>query len=265
MNDLYHEVRGAGPVLLMIPGGNGDAATYGQVAGPLAARYTVVTYDRHGFSRSRLDEPPTEGLRVADDVEDAVHLIEQLGDGPAHVFGSSSGAIVALDLLARHPDRVRAVVAHEPPAIRLLPDADRQLAALDGVYDTYRRDGVDAAMRLFSDVVGMPGTQPPADVELPPPVREMLARIRGNQGFWLEHELRQYTRVVPDLTALAAVAGQLVPAVGHDSAALLPGRPSAVLAERLGLPIAEFPGGHIGYVTHPAEFAGRLLGVLGAR
>jgi pimeloyl-ACP methyl ester carboxylesterase len=262
MKDLYREVRGAGPALLMIPGGNGDAATYGQVAGPLATRYTVVTYDRRGFSRSRLDEPPVDGLRVADDVADAVHLIDQLSAGPAHVFGSSSGAVVALDLLARHPDRVRTVVAHEPPAVLLLPDADDQLAFLDGVYETYRRDGVDAAMRRFAGGVGMAGIEPPPGVELPPPVREMVARIRGNQGFWLEHELRQYTRVRPDLAALAAVADHLVPAVGHDSADLLPGRPNAVLAEKLGRPLAEFPGGHIGYVTHPAEFARRLLAVL---
>ena len=44
------------------------------------ARYTVVTYDRRGFSRSRLDEPPADGLRIADDVADAV----QAGSGVEH-------------------------------------------------------------------------------------------------------------------------------------------------------------------------------------
>ena len=49
---LYYETRGSGPLMLMIPGANGDADAFGMVADRLAARHTVVTYDRRGFSRS---------------------------------------------------------------------------------------------------------------------------------------------------------------------------------------------------------------------
>jgi len=55
---LYHEVRGSGPVLLLICGGVYDAAGYAALADRLADRYTVVTYDRRGNSRSPLDGPP---------------------------------------------------------------------------------------------------------------------------------------------------------------------------------------------------------------
>ncbi|MGN6175885.1 MAG: alpha/beta fold hydrolase [Streptosporangiaceae bacterium] len=56
---LYHEIRGSGPVLLLICGGVYDAAGYAGLAQQLADRYTVVTYDRRGNSRSPLDGPPS--------------------------------------------------------------------------------------------------------------------------------------------------------------------------------------------------------------
>ncbi|MGH2758351.1 MAG: alpha/beta fold hydrolase, partial [Actinomycetota bacterium] len=57
---LYHEVRGSGPVLLAIPGGPTDAGLFTGFAEYLADRYTVVTYDPRGHSRSTLDGPPED-------------------------------------------------------------------------------------------------------------------------------------------------------------------------------------------------------------
>jgi acetyltransferase/esterase len=259
---LYHEVCGAGPVLLLIPGGNGDAGPYARLATALADRYTVVSYDRRGFSRSPCDDPPEGGLRLRDDVDDALRLLDRAGGAPAYVLGSSSGAIVGLELLAHHPQRVRLLVAHEPPLITLLPDAAARLAFFDDVYRIWRERGVDAAMEAFGAGIGMQPSAPPPGAQLPPPVREMMARMRRNQEFWLEHELRQYIRVEPDLAALRPAADRLVLGCGEESRELLPARPNGVLAERLGAPIAEFPGGHVGYATHPSEFAERLAAVL---
>ena len=93
--ELFYEVRGAGPTLLLIPGGNGDGTVYRALANLLSDRFTVVDYDRRGFSRSKLDRPPDDTRRLEIDSHDASLLIEKLSDGPAYVFGSSSGAIVA--------------------------------------------------------------------------------------------------------------------------------------------------------------------------
>lgn len=57
---LHYEVRGQGPLLLLIPGGTGGAASLATVAADLADTYTVVTYDPRGMSRSRLDDPEAE-------------------------------------------------------------------------------------------------------------------------------------------------------------------------------------------------------------
>jgi pimeloyl-ACP methyl ester carboxylesterase len=57
---LYYEIRGSGPVLLMMPGGPADATAFRSIAGQLAPHYTVVTYDPRGLSRSKLESPLDE-------------------------------------------------------------------------------------------------------------------------------------------------------------------------------------------------------------
>ena len=111
---LHYEVSGEGPVLLLISGGGTDAAAYDGVVPQLAARYTVVTYKPRGNPPG--GNPVDE--RVA--AEDALALLDAVaGDDPAYVFGSSSGAITGLELLVRHPERIRLLIAHEPPAVEL--------------------------------------------------------------------------------------------------------------------------------------------------
>jgi pimeloyl-ACP methyl ester carboxylesterase len=259
--EVYYEAAGSGPLLLMITGGNGDAGTYAQVARLLAGAYTVVTYDRRGFARSPMLEP-ADGRRYDDDVADAARLIDHLGAGPADVFGSSSGAIVGLALLSRYPDRVRRLVAHEPPAFTLLPDRTA-LDILDQVHELAAREGTEAAMRTFSKAMGLPEMPAlPDGAELPPQLREMIGRIQQNLVFSMEHELRQYPSAPVDVAALEATKDKLVLAGGADSHDTLPYQPNTVLSRQLGQPVVDFPGGHVGYVTHPDAFTPRLREVL---
>ncbi|SDI16969.1 alpha/beta fold hydrolase [Nonomuraea jiangxiensis] len=264
---LYYEVRGAGPALLIIPSGNGDATPFGPMADALAERYTVITYDRRGFSRSPVNGPVDDDLRIELDAYDAHRLLGHLAETPAHVFGSSSGAIVALALLERYPERVRTLVCHEPPLASVLPDSGRWLAFYADLYETYRGSGVEAARAVFLEAMGMNApTRPPKEVELPPDqLAAMLARIRRNHVFWFEHEIRTYPAYLPDIPLLRTMSDRLVlgnGSIGHEH---FPYRPNTVLSERIGLEIVHFPGGHVGYVTHPFEFAAELEGVLATR
>jgi pimeloyl-ACP methyl ester carboxylesterase len=261
---LYHEVSGEGPVLVFIAGGSTDAGVFGAVAALLADAYTVVAYDPRGNSRSPLDGP-AEDQRIEIHAEDARRLIEKVAVGPVYVFGSSSGAIAGLELVTRHPELVHRLIAHEPPAIRLLADASAEEAFFAEIQEVYRRDGADAAMERFAVGAGMPDVAPPPGVELPAPVVEMLDRIGRNSGFFLEHEMLQFTGFGGlDVPALKALAARIVLACGADSREHLPARPVRALAADFGTGLVEFPGGHLGYLTHPVEFATRLREVLAA-
>jgi pimeloyl-ACP methyl ester carboxylesterase len=255
---MHVEVRGNGPALVFIAGGAGDAATFGRVGPELAGERTIVTYDRRGFSRSPAGDLELS-RRYDADVEDAARIIDDRAGGRADVFGSSSGAIVGLGLVARYPEKVRRLVAHEPPLTAMVGDAAVVRAGFDDVVALYRHAGPAAAMRRFGEVAGLGPAELPPRGALPAAVVEVLDRLDANVPFWIEEELRQYTGIVPDLALLDA---RVVVAVGDASGEQFPARAGRGLATRLGATAVEFPGGHDGYVERPAEFAVRLRKVL---
>jgi acetyltransferase/esterase len=260
--NMHSELRGNGPVLLLIPGGNGDGLLFGPLADALADRYTVVTYDRRGFSRSELSGPVSP-RRIETDSEDAHRLLAEVAPEPAYVLGSSSGAIVALELLCRHPGQIRTLIAHEPPIATLLPDSAHWLEFFDAVYDTYRRDGADTAMANFSARMGVSRLQQlPGAAQVQSPTPEVVDKARHNRDFFLEHEVRQYPRFVPDIEALKSVLPKLILAGGDESRTTFPHRTVSALADQLGSTVTDLPGGHVGYATQPAQFAARLSTLL---
>ncbi|MET7424093.1 alpha/beta fold hydrolase [Dactylosporangium sp. NPDC005555] len=255
---LRYEVRGNGPVLLLICGGVYDAEGFAGLAEALAEDRTVVTYDRRGNSRSPLDGPPAV-QSVEEHGDDAYRLLAAVGvteDEPAEVFGNSSGAEIALELAARHPELVRTVVAHEPPAFELLADAMRWRDLMREVEATFHRDGWGAAMAVFGEGMAMAGEPAAA-----PPSPEFMARMQGNLPFFAGYEVPAFGVWVPDLDSLRAGPVRVVPAVGAASAGEPPHRVGVELADRLGVEVAQFPGGHGGH-GNPAAFAPRLREVL---
>ncbi|MFD5187376.1 alpha/beta fold hydrolase [Streptomyces sp. NPDC058357] len=145
---LHYEVRGAGPLLLVM-GSPMDAGAFAPLADALANDHTVVTHDPRGISGSTLDDPEQDSTpeRRADDV---AAILDALGADSADVFGSSGGAVTGLALVARHPARVRTLVAHEPPVMELLPDAAEQRAMTEDIIETFHREGQGAAWMKFS-------------------------------------------------------------------------------------------------------------------
>ncbi|MFF3212497.1 alpha/beta fold hydrolase [Streptomyces sp. NPDC002886] len=261
---LHYEVRGRGPLLLLIPGGTGGAAAFDGVAEALAAEYTVASYDPRGLSRSPLDEPEA-GQSVAEHAEDALRLLDLLSPGePARVFASSSGAIAALHLLAARPERFVRLVAHEPPLVEVLPDAPAHRAFLARVRDTLEAEGLMPAMGVFA--AGLKGEpdrdapvpDQPAPAVLPPHAAARAARTMADLPYFLGRIVPSFMAHSPDLRRLEAVSDRLVLAGGRDARGELPYRPAAYLAERFGGELLHFPGGHTGLTTHPAEFGGVL-------
>src|SRR2546427_2920384 len=114
---LYYEVRGTGPALVAIPGGPTDAGMLTALADQLADRYTVVTYEPRGHSRSVLDGAP-EDVSVELHADDAARLIDAVGGEPAYVLGSSGGGTIGLALITRHAEKVKKLVATSRPSWR---------------------------------------------------------------------------------------------------------------------------------------------------
>lgn len=257
---LHYRICGSGPLLLILQSGDGDAEGTDALVDRLTDRYTVLTYDRRGLSRSPVDDPSVSP-GIAGHSDDAHRLLAAVTHEPALVFGASIGALIGLDLVARHPERVRLLVAHEPPATELLPEPERREAARgqEAIEETFRRDGAGPAMRKLVALAGMDFNDREPDAELPRPKPERVA----NLGFFLTHDAPAARRYRLDLPALQAVGARIVPAAGSTSRSEVGAERSArALAELLNVELVGLPGGHAGFVLRPKAFAAQLDDVL---
>ena len=252
---LHYDVVGTGPLLLAI-GSPMASAEFAPLADALASRRTVVTYDPRGLANSTIDDPEQDSapdLRA----DDVAAILDALDAPSADVFGSSGGAVTALALATRHPARVRTVVAHEPPLLELLPDADAQRAATGAIIEAFHEHGVHAAWGMFMANAGF--DMEPPDSGAPIPSEPSDAELAEAARFF-DHELRATTEYRPDIAALTTV--RVVVGIGAESRHLLTYQTSVALAEALRAEPVEFPGDHGGFIGAPAEFAERLLEVL---
>ncbi|MFF9898056.1 alpha/beta fold hydrolase [Streptomyces longispororuber] len=274
---LRYDVRGdlkeAGadrPVLLLI-GSPMDAAGFATLASHFADR-VVVTYDPRGTGRSVRSDGGGE-LTPDDHAEDLRRLVEDLGTGPVEVFGSSGGAVNGLALVARHPELVRTLVAHEPPLVRVLPDSAAALAAVEDIHRTYLRAGLGPAMAKFLALAMRKGPLPESGADEPAPDPAAFGLPTEDDGSrddaLLGQNIRGCCGYRPDVDALAAAPTRIVLAAGEESRDELAARAAAALADRLGLPVTPFPshhggflGGEYGQHGRPEAFAARLREVL---
>ncbi|MCA0355156.1 MAG: alpha/beta hydrolase [Chloroflexi bacterium] len=108
---LAYDVYGSGPPLISITGATCFRKFFPIVkdAKALAQAFTVYSYDRRGRGDSS-DTQPYTPLR---ELEDLLALIERAG-GKAHIYGHSSGAVLALEAALQFPQFVDHVVLYDP-------------------------------------------------------------------------------------------------------------------------------------------------------
>jgi pimeloyl-ACP methyl ester carboxylesterase len=119
--------RGQGPPVLLVHETAADASIWDAVGEALATEARAIAYDRRGWGAS---SAPQDYRRttIEEQSEDAVALLESAQAAPAVIAGAGVGAMVALDLLLRRPDLVRATLLVEPPVLQLLPMATEALS-----------------------------------------------------------------------------------------------------------------------------------------
>lgn len=274
--DIVHHVRGplpppdAEPVLLMI-GQPMTSEGFTDLAAQMPER-TVVTYDPRGLGESTRRDGSTRN-DPSQQAEDLHALIAELG-GPVDLFASSGGAVAALALVAAHPEDVLTLVAHEPPLLHQLPDAETAQRLFAAVAETYRSRGWGAGMAAFIALSSHQGELPDdLDQRFPEPTAFGLpAQDDGSRDDpLLSGTSAAVTDFEPDLAALEATSTRIVLGVGEETGQALTARATHALAGRLGLEAVPFPGDHGGFhagdPSHPGDpagFAERLREVLTA-
>ena len=278
---VHFESRGQGPPLVLITGAGGDGGFFDALADRLAADYRVLTYDRRGNSRSPLHGAPRP-LEIAEQSADVLAVLDTAGVGRAHVFGTSGGATIALDLAAGHPARLGTVVAHEPPLPLATEDPEHYYAVYAEIEKLLLAEGWRAAFGLLQQRIGhiVPQRLPsalrvllePDSVLAPGPFRDYMGRLSGNWEFMTRFEMLPFVRYQPDLERIAAGGAEVVPAAGAETIAKSENeelrhdplhRPCLTIAACLGVELVTFPGGHLAAAEQPGPFARALAGVLG--
>lgn len=261
---------GARPPLLAI-GQPMDASGFVALASQFPDR-TVVAYDPRGLGRSvrrdgRVDNAPE--VQAAD-----VHaLIAELDVGPVEMFASSGGAVTALALVASHPDDVSTLVAHEPPLLSVLPDAEAAARAWARVRDAYDARGSNVGMAAFMAMTSWRGEFTDEYFAQPTPGPAAFGMPATDDGArddpLLSDRSAAIIRYRPDVAALRAAPTRIVVAVGEESLGTFTGRTALATAELLGQEATVFPshhggflGGEFGYPGQPEAFARRLREVL---
>jgi pimeloyl-ACP methyl ester carboxylesterase len=258
---IYYERRGDGPAVLLISGGQGEAAHFSRAADLLASDYTVLTFDRRGVGRSRL-EGPRRQFSMLQQAQDAVAVITAGGFASAAVFGSSSGASIVLELAAAYPEVVSLAISHEPPVITGLPDRGEMLDFYDRVEARAAAGEVVEAWAEHIQRTGLPSLLPRSSAELDP---DQLAKLKefvtGTQPV--------FTYYRPDYARLSLSQVPLMLAAGHDSLNHFgPGKPvftartAQAAAEHIGTELVEFPGNHVVHMVDPVAFVETLRPLL---
>ena len=274
--DIVFDVQGplptadGRPPLFMI-GQPMDASGFRALASYFPDR-TVVTYDPRGLGRSvrkdgRVDHLPSI---QADDVHT---VIRALGVGPVEMFASSGGAVTALAIVAAYPNDVTVLVAHEPPLLPVLPDAEAAARARANFRDAYVAKGRGAGMAAFIAMTSWQGEFTDDYFAQPTPDPAQFGMPSEDDGSRDDPLLSDRSWAVsgyrPDFDALAAAPTRIVIAVGEESAGTFTGRTSVATADLLGQQATVFPshhagflGGDSGYAGQPEPFARRLRDVL---
>ena len=247
---LYYEKQGTGPAVLLIAGSTGDAGNFTRAADLLADEFTVVTYDRRGNSRSPRPSGWTT-TSVAEQADDAAGLIQSLGLSPAVVFGTSASGLIALDLMIRHPQLVRAGIVQEPSIFSVLPDPLAALAPRRALIDEALRTkgpraAIEALMRYLNDdavFAAIPG--------------EILERMLGNADTILTIESPGFASWQPKTEDLTNLTVPITLMFANETLPVYK-QVTQWLAKQLNAEIVIVPGRHAFYFYRPQDLADAL-------
>ncbi len=248
--DIVYDYEGHGPLVLLIAGGNGIGTRYAPLSARLAAEYTVVSYDRRAEGRSTGDT--TVDLDMAQEARDAAAVIHAMGAEDAYVFGNSAGANIGIKLAEDNPKIIKALIAHEPPVMSILPNAEKELSIVEEVHSMFLAQGAPAAMKRFAQSL----------VGFDAPLNAPSDQSGGNFEHFLAHSYLSISRYRPDLDKLRRNRVKVITAAGRRSADAYYARTARAMAELLKCQYVEMAGNHFAFMLEPDVFATELREIL---
>ena len=150
---IGYDRKGQGPAIILVAGATqyrGVDHTTPRMVDDLAARFTIINYDRRG----RGESGDTAPYAVQREIEDIEALIDAVG-GKAGLYGMSSGAVLALEAGVALPGKVTGVLLYEPPVDPSQSSADAWKQHAEMVALSERGDAA-GMMSAFMSGVGMP-------------------------------------------------------------------------------------------------------------
>ena len=106
--EIYFEVHGEGPPLVLVMGIGYDATLWTLAQVPaLSQTFQVVIFDNRDVGRSSTAAAP---YTIADMADDVASLMDALAIKRAHLLGLSMGGMIAQEFALRHADRLERLV-----------------------------------------------------------------------------------------------------------------------------------------------------------
>ncbi len=149
---ITYEQTGHGPSLILISAALTDRTGDRPLAKQLASSYRVLNYDRRGRGSSGNTEP----YAVERELED-IAVLANISPGPVYLFGSSSGAVLALDAANRLGSKVARIFLYEPPFIVDKSHFPLSESLLNEINAALRaNDRAEAVTLFFNKGMGIP-------------------------------------------------------------------------------------------------------------
>jgi pimeloyl-ACP methyl ester carboxylesterase len=210
---LAARLAGSGPLVLLVHGGEQDKDYFAPVQSEISG-YTTIAYDRRGYSDSSESATTADQDFIAVQVDDAARLLSAVGGRSATIFGTSSGAVIAMQIAIAQPQLVSRLILHEPAWLEHFP----QVAA-----------------GLRHEIYGPSGDSRPA---------ERRANYKpANSAYWKSNEFEPTVRHSLDDATLRAMPFQKTVCIGTGSPTLHQAL-FAFMAWRIGAQIRSVVGAH---------------------
>jgi pimeloyl-ACP methyl ester carboxylesterase len=251
---LYYEVKGKGPAVVLIHGGQLDSRMWDDQWDALAGQFTVIRYDVRGYGGSSQPD------KVYSDADDLAALLDYLKVGKAHLVGLSLGGRIAVDVALAHPARVSSLALAGPGLAGYeAPNAEEEDRRMWDLVKAARDDGPDKVTELWlKDPYMAPAMEQP---RLAPRLRRL---VRENAHCWLRNPVLQRSPKPPAARRLGDVKAPTLLVLGDRDVPQIRATVEALERGIAGSRKVVIAGaGHMVNMEKPEAFNEELLAFLG--